>query len=56
MFISKKHIDSKPNEMIGTDIKLNSCVNTIGEAFHGKNASLIDPTKNVGVMKVLKVY
>ena len=44
MFIYKKHIDAKPNAMSGTDIKLNSCVNTVGEAFHGKNASLVDPT------------
>ena len=29
--------------MSGTDIKLNSRVNTAGEAFHGKNASLVDP-------------
>ena len=43
-FISKKHINSKPNAMSGTYIKLNSRVNTIGEAFHGKNASLVDPT------------
>ena len=42
-FISKKHIDSKPNAMSGTDIKLNLRVNIIGEAFHGKNASLVDP-------------
>ena len=41
MFISKKNIDAKPNAMSGTDIKLNSCVNTVGEAFHGKNASLV---------------
>ena len=41
MFISKKNIDSKPNAMSGTNIKLNSCVNTAGEAFHGKNASLV---------------
>ena len=40
-FISKKHIDSKPNAMSGIDIKLNSHVNTVGEAFHGKNASLV---------------
>ena len=40
----KKHIDAKPNEMSGIDIKLNSCVNIVGEAFHGKNASLVDPT------------
>ena len=31
MFISKKHIDSKPNAMSGTDIKLNSHVNTVRE-------------------------
>ena len=43
-FISKKHIDAKPNAMSGTDIKLNSRVNTTGEAFHGNNASLVDPT------------
>ena len=43
-FIYKKHIDSKPNAMSGTYIKLNSRVNTAGEAFHGKNASLVDPT------------
>ena len=44
-FISKKHIDAKPNAMSGTDIKLNLCVNTIGEYFHGKNyTSLVDPT------------
>ena len=30
--------------MSGTDIKLNSRVNSVGEAFHGKNASLVDPT------------
>ena len=30
--------------MSGTDIKLNSCVNTVGEAFHGNNSSLVDPT------------
>ena len=30
--------------MSGTNIKLNSCVNIVGEAFHGKNASLVDPT------------
>ena len=24
-------------------MKLNSCVNTAGEAFHGKNSSLVDP-------------
>ena len=40
-FIYKKHIDAKPNAMSGTDIKLNSRVNTVGEAFHGKNASLV---------------
>ena len=44
MFISKKHIDSKPNAMSGIDIKLNSRVNTTWEAFHGKNASLVYPT------------
>jgi len=44
MFISKKHIDAKPNAMSGTYIKLNSRVNIVGEAFHGKNASLVDPT------------
>ena len=44
IFISKKHIDSKPNAMSGTNIKLNSRVNTAGEAFHGKNANLVDPT------------
>ena len=43
-FIYKKHIDSKPNAMSGTHIKLNSRVNTTGEAFHGKNANLVDPT------------
>ena len=43
-FISKKYIDAKPNAMSGIDIKLNSRVNTVGEAFHGKNASLVDPT------------
>ena len=31
MFISKKHIDAKPNLMSGTDIKLNSHVNTVRE-------------------------
>ena len=41
MFMSKKHIDAKPNAMSGIDIKLNSRVNTIGEVFHGKNASLV---------------
>ena len=40
-FISKKHIDAKPNAMSGTYIKLNSCVNAIGEAFHGKTVSLV---------------
>ena len=40
-FISKKHIDAKPNAMSGTDIKLNSRVNTAGEAFHGKNVILV---------------
>ena len=40
-FISKKHIDAKSNAMSGIDIKLNSRVNTIGEVFHGKNASLV---------------
>ena len=30
--------------MSGTDIKLNSRVNIVGEAFHGNNASLVDPT------------
>ena len=43
-FISKKHIDAKPNAMSGTYIKLNSRVNIVGEAFHGKNASLVDTT------------
>ena len=41
MFISKKHIDSKPNAMSGIYIKLNSRVNTAGESFHRKNASLV---------------
>ena len=41
MFISKKHIDSKTNAMSGTNIKLNSCVNTAGEDFHGKNGILV---------------
>ena len=40
-FISRKHIDAKPNAMSGIDIKLNSLVNTAGKAFHGKNASLV---------------
>lgn len=40
-FISKKHIDAKPDAMSGTDT---SRVNTSGEAFHGKNASLVGPT------------
>ena len=40
-FISKKHIDAKPNAMSGTYIKLNSHVNTARESFHGKNASLV---------------
>ena len=40
-FISKRHIDAKPNAMSGIYIKLNSRLNTIGEAFHGKNASLV---------------
>ena len=43
-FISKTHIDVKPNEMSGIDIKLNSCVNTVGEAFHGNNSNFVDPT------------
>ena len=43
-FISKKNINVKHNAMSGTDIKLNSRVNTVGEAFHGKNTSLVDPT------------
>ena len=30
--------------MSGTNIKLNSRVNTAGEAFHGNNASLVYPT------------
>lgn len=47
-FISKKHIDAKPDAMSGTDIKLNSCVNTSGEAFHGRNASLVDLTMKCG--------
>ena len=34
MFISKKHIDAKPNAMSGTNIKLNSRVNITGEDFH----------------------
>ena len=57
-FICKKHIDSKPNAMSGTNIKLNSCVNIVGEAFHGKNASLVDPTmkcrSHEGFKSVLK--
>ena len=44
MFISQKYIDSKPNAISRTNIKLNSRVNTAGEAFHGKNANLVDPT------------
>ena len=58
MFISKKHIDAKPNAMSGTHIKLNSCVNTIWEAFHGKNANLVDPTMKLrsheGFKSILK--
>ena len=36
MFISKKHIDAKPNAMSGTYIKLNSRVNIVGESFPWK--------------------
>ena len=52
----KKHIDAKPNAMSGTDIKLNSHVNTTGEAFHGKNASLVDLTMKCRSHEGFKVY
>ena len=41
--------------MSGTNIKLNSRVNTPGEYFHGKNASLVDPTMKCRIHDSFKI-